>query len=242
MAQTRIVVCLQSKLCVIWSDFHLSMSKDLDWSWNWCTSPGVDGSMCEWKAVGIIIAVVFTQLSPVLCHPLDCSPPVSFVHQILQAKNTGSSCHFLLQRIFRTQGSILCLLHPLHWQDDSSPLCHLGWYHSTLLNSLKYELLEPFQEINGEKMAFHYVISAFSNLQTGWNIKYVIMCFPHTNTFKNVAQQILNIHKLFLLFYRWIKLVMEVVLTKQRHRHAFWSYIKPWPDSWRRFLTSKVYG
>ena len=82
MAQTRNVVCLQSKLCVLWSDFHLSMSKDLDWSWNWCTSPDVDGSMCEWKVVGIIVAVVFTQSSLVFCNPLDYSPPVSFVHQI----------------------------------------------------------------------------------------------------------------------------------------------------------------
>ena len=86
MAQTRNVVCLQSKLCVLWSDFHLSMSKDLDCSWNWCTSPDVDGSRCEWKVVGIIVAVVFTQSSLVLCNPLDYSPPVSFVHQILQAR------------------------------------------------------------------------------------------------------------------------------------------------------------
>ena len=29
--------------------------------------------------------------------------PGSFVHGILQAKNTGVGCHFLLQRIFLTQ-------------------------------------------------------------------------------------------------------------------------------------------
>ena len=34
-------------------------------------------------------------------------------------KNTGMGCHFLLQRIFWTQGSNLCLLH---WQADSLPL------------------------------------------------------------------------------------------------------------------------
>ena len=38
-------------------------------------------------------------------------------------KNTGMSCHFLLQRIFPTQGSNLCLLH---WQADSLPLSHPG--------------------------------------------------------------------------------------------------------------------
>ena len=31
-------------------------------------------------------------------------------------KNTGAGCHFLLQGIFRTQGSNPCLLHLLRWQ------------------------------------------------------------------------------------------------------------------------------
>ena len=35
----------------------------------------------------------------------------------------GVGSHFLLQRIFPTQGSSLCLLH---WQADSLPLSHLG--------------------------------------------------------------------------------------------------------------------
>ena len=38
-------------------------------------------------------------------------------------KNTGAGCHFLLQGIFQTQGSIPCLLH---WQAGSLPLHHLG--------------------------------------------------------------------------------------------------------------------
>ena len=41
-------------------------------------------------------------------------------------KNTRVGCHFLLQGIFPTQGLNLCLLHLLHWQADSLPLCHLG--------------------------------------------------------------------------------------------------------------------
>ena len=41
-------------------------------------------------------------------------------------KNTGVGCHFLLQRIFPTQGSNLLLLRLLHWQADSLPLSHLG--------------------------------------------------------------------------------------------------------------------
>ena len=37
-------------------------------------------------------------------------------------KNTRVSCHFLLQGIFRTQGSNPRLLHLLHWPADSLPL------------------------------------------------------------------------------------------------------------------------
>ncbi|CAN0187594.1 unnamed protein product, partial [Rangifer tarandus platyrhynchus] len=37
-------------------------------------------------------------------------------------KNTGGSCHSLLQGIFTTQGSNTCLLWLLHWQAGSLPL------------------------------------------------------------------------------------------------------------------------
>ena len=40
-------------------------------------------------------------------------------------KNTGAGCHFLLQRIFPSQGLNPCLLHLLHWQGQahsSSPV------------------------------------------------------------------------------------------------------------------------
>ena len=48
---------------------------------------------------------------------MDCSPlvcPWDF-----SSKNTGVSCHFLLQGIFQTQGLKLHLLWLLHWQMDS---------------------------------------------------------------------------------------------------------------------------
>ena len=40
------------------------------------------------------------QLCPTLCDPIDCSLPWDSL-----GKNTGLGCHFLLQRIFLTQGS-----------------------------------------------------------------------------------------------------------------------------------------
>ena len=42
------------------------------------------------------------QSCPILCGPMDCSPPGSSVWDFL-SKNTGVGCHVLLQRIFPTQ-------------------------------------------------------------------------------------------------------------------------------------------
>ena len=44
------------------------------------------------------------QSYPTLCNSMDCSPPSSSVHGILQARNTGVGCHALLPGIFLTQG------------------------------------------------------------------------------------------------------------------------------------------
>ena len=61
-----------------------------------------------------------------LCDPMDCSLPGSSIHGIFPGKNSGVGCHFLLQRIFLTQGSNPRLLHLQHWQVDSLPLHDLG--------------------------------------------------------------------------------------------------------------------
>ena len=80
----------------------------------------------------IIIAIdkamcVCSTMSDSFLNPMNCSPPVPLSLRFFPHKNTGVSCHFLLQGIFRTQESKLCLLCLLHWQSDSSPLCHLGF-------------------------------------------------------------------------------------------------------------------
>ena len=62
-----------------------------------------------------------------LCDPMDSSPPGSFVHGDSPGKSTGVGCHFLLQGIFPTKGSNLCLLK---WQADSLLLSHLGSPHT----------------------------------------------------------------------------------------------------------------
>ena len=54
-------------------------------------------------------------------------------------KNIGTGCFFLLQGIFPTQGSNLCLLH---WQVDSLPLSHWGSYCIMLSYSISYNVQE----------------------------------------------------------------------------------------------------
>ena len=52
---------------------------------------------------------------------MACSPPRLSVYGIFPGKNTGVSCHFLLQEIFLTQGPNPGLPH---WQADYFPLSH----------------------------------------------------------------------------------------------------------------------
>ena len=58
-----------------------------------------------------------------LCPTLSCATPWIVAHQAplsmgFPSKNTGMGCYFLLQVIFLTEGSNLCLLH---WQVNSLP-------------------------------------------------------------------------------------------------------------------------
>ena len=68
---------------------------------------------------------------------MDCSPTGSSVRDSL-AKNTGVSCHALLQGIVWTQGSnphLLYLLHcrriPYHWANGKAPTEWVGSFQST---------------------------------------------------------------------------------------------------------------
>ena len=57
------------------------------------------------------------QSCPALCDLMDSSPPGSSVYGDSLGKNTGVSCHALLQGIFSTQGSNQHLLRLPHWQE-----------------------------------------------------------------------------------------------------------------------------
>ena len=62
---------------------------------------GRNGHACT----AICAMCLVTQLCPTLWDLVDCSPPGSSVHGDSPGKNTWVGCHFLLQRIFPTQGS-----------------------------------------------------------------------------------------------------------------------------------------
>ena len=63
------------------------------------------------------------QSCPTLCDHMNCSLSGSSIHGI----HTGVDCHFLLQRIFLTQGSNPSLLH-----------CRQILYHLSYREDLKY--------------------------------------------------------------------------------------------------------
>ena len=63
------------------------------------------------------------QSCPTLCDPVDCSPPGSSVHGILQARILEWVAISFSRGIFPTQGSNS---HLLHWQADSLPMSDLG--------------------------------------------------------------------------------------------------------------------
>ena len=72
------------------------------------------------------------------CDPMNCSPSGSSVHGDSPGKNTGVGCHALLQGIFPTQGSNLCLSCLLHWQTDSLPQVPPGKPYEVFIVYLTY--------------------------------------------------------------------------------------------------------
>ena len=71
---------------------------------------------CKYKNVCVCVCVCVcarsvTQSCLTNCDPMDCSPPVFLCPWDFSSNHTGEGCHFLLQRIFPTQGSNPGLLH-----------------------------------------------------------------------------------------------------------------------------------
>ena len=82
-----------------------------------CIHPEIIATINEWMCVCPFMSD-YLQLYR-LAHQLLCP-------WVFPDKNTGVSCHFLLQGIFLTQGWNLCLLHLLHCRWTLYCLRHWG--------------------------------------------------------------------------------------------------------------------
>ena len=81
---------------------------------------------CEEAYSWINLLAKLLQFCPTFCDPMYCSMPDSSLSGILQARILEWVAIFLLQGIFPTQGSNLCLLCLLHWQSGSLPVAPPG--------------------------------------------------------------------------------------------------------------------
>ena len=85
--------------------------------------------------------------------------------------NTGAGYHFLLQGIFPTQGSNLCLLCLLYWQADSLPLAPLGKPNEEIKRCVS---LVPSREPSKQQVSFLYLTWHSAKL---WKAKKRKGCF-----------------------------------------------------------------
>ena len=95
------------------------------------------------------------QSCPTLCDPVDCSPVGSSVHGGSPGKDTGVSCHALLQGIFPTQESNPNLLGLLHWQ-AGSPKQRMRWL-DVITNSMHMSF-SKLQEIVNDREVCHAAV------------------------------------------------------------------------------------
>ena len=84
------------------------------------TSPSVSSCVNQ---MGACMDVQLIQSCPTLCDPVNCSPPGSSVHGILQARILEQVAMPSSRGIFPTQG---LNPHLLHWRQILYPLSHLG--------------------------------------------------------------------------------------------------------------------
>ena len=98
------------KISILWHSGFLMIQLS-----NPYTTTGKTTALTRWTFVGKVMPLLFNILSrfviveycavlcsvaqscPILCDPIDCSPPGSSVHRNSPGKNTGVGCHVLLQ-------------------------------------------------------------------------------------------------------------------------------------------------
>ena len=118
------------------------------------------------EAISPVFSVMSDSLRPHGLSPARLLCPWNF-----PGKNTGVGYHLLLQGIFLTQGSNLCLLHFLHRQADSLPLAPLdtSWRWIFLLGTFRQPMgikagsLPPPGE-SGHQVLFSFLGSFYMTL------------------------------------------------------------------------------
>ena len=107
---------------------------------------GVMNDVCMCVCVCVCVCVCSVMSYSAIPWTIACQAPLSME---FPGKNTEVGCHFLLQRIFVTQGSNPCLLHLLRWQANSLPLYHLGspseCFSLSVLKASTFLLLSPLR-------------------------------------------------------------------------------------------------
>ena len=124
--------------------------------------------------------VLVTQSCLTLCDPHGLYPTRFPCPWNFQRKNSVVDCHFLLQGIFPTQGSNVCLLH---WQVDSLPLTH----HRSHIYTSVVQLLSHVQLFLTPRTA---IPQAFLSFTISWSLlklmsiesvmpsNHLILCHP----------------------------------------------------------------
>ena len=94
-------------------------------------------------------------------------------------RNTGVGCHFLLQRIFSTQGQNPRLRHILHQQVGSLPLNHLGspitWHSSSFISFPPQSTTSPLSPLLTNTIAIHPAAQARKKSQPSF---FLSLCIP----------------------------------------------------------------
>ena len=88
------------------------------------------------------------QSCPTLCDSMDCSPPCSSVHGILQTRILEWVAMPSSRGSDRPRDQTCVSLHLLHWQADSLPLAQYYVFHRCVVRA-KIQICRTFQTIPG---------------------------------------------------------------------------------------------
>ena len=138
------------------------------------------------------------QLCPTLWDPMDCSPPVSSVHGIFQARILEWVAIFYSRGSSWPRGSNQGLLHLLYWQADSLPLRHLGRLNR-VVKSPRYEIFPSPKKT--PLVTLKLISSSHSQLQAPTGLHSVPEVLPLLGFLVNVNMESLCVCVCVLLFH-----------------------------------------